>query len=227
MTQAISSVTGTSQNTTTATNTSKTDITKDEFLKLLTEQLKAQDPLNPADNQQFATQLAQFSQLEQLSNISSLLEEQVQSNTLLTQTISNTALPGLIGKNARALTNQFSFDGQNPVTLGDNLPYSANDGSIVIKNEGGGVIRTIKMSGDDLNSGEHTFVWDGKTDSGELAPSGKYTISVTCKDSNGASFSADTYMTGKIEAVRFKSEGTMLVIGGMEIALANISDITM
>lgn len=226
MTQAISSVTQNSQNTAASTKAANLDVNKDEFLKLLTYQLRSQNPLNPYDNQQFAAQLAQFSQLEQLSDIRSLLEEQVQTNLLLTQTISNTALPGLLGKNARALTDKFSFNGDNAVTLGFNLPYSANEGEIVIKNEGGSVIRTVKLSGDDLKNGEHTFVWDGKDDNGDLAPSGKYNISVTCKDNKGASFSADTYLTGKIEAVRFKAEGTMLVIGGMEIPLQNVSDIT-
>ncbi|MFP4368862.1 MAG: flagellar hook assembly protein FlgD, partial [Candidatus Kapaibacterium sp.] len=46
---------------------------KDEFLKLLTYQLKAQNPLKPYDNQEFASQLAQFSQLEQLTDIRGLL----------------------------------------------------------------------------------------------------------------------------------------------------------
>ncbi len=51
---------------------------KDQFLKLLTFQLRAQNPLKPYDNQEFATQLAQFSQLEQLSDIKGLLEKQAE-----------------------------------------------------------------------------------------------------------------------------------------------------
>ncbi len=47
---------------------------KDTFLKLLVAQLQNQDPLNPADGIQFVTQLAQFSQLEQLAEIRSVLE---------------------------------------------------------------------------------------------------------------------------------------------------------
>jgi flagellar basal-body rod modification protein FlgD len=44
-------------------------VSESEFLNLLVTQLKNQDPLNPADNQQFLAQLAQFSSLEQLMSI--------------------------------------------------------------------------------------------------------------------------------------------------------------
>jgi flagellar basal-body rod modification protein FlgD len=67
----ISSQTTTLPLTTTATNASSTTGLANEstFLTLLVTQLKNQDPLSPADSTQFVTQLAQFSQLEDLQNI--------------------------------------------------------------------------------------------------------------------------------------------------------------
>jgi flagellar basal-body rod modification protein FlgD len=47
---------------------------KEMFLKLLVEQIRNQDPLNPADSVQFVSQLAQFSELEQVISIRELLE---------------------------------------------------------------------------------------------------------------------------------------------------------
>lgn len=61
-----------------------TELGKDEFLKLLVTQLQNQDPLNPQDDTQFIAQLAQFSSLEQMTNMSS--------------TLTNTSAFGLVGK---------------------------------------------------------------------------------------------------------------------------------
>lgn len=73
------------QGKTTFTGNTQTD--KEVFLKLLTAQLKYQDPLNPMDNTEFVGQLAMFSALEQVMNINNTLEQlatyQVYSNALL------------------------------------------------------------------------------------------------------------------------------------------------
>lgn len=201
-------------------------VSKDEFLKLLTYQLRAQNPMRPYDNQEFAAQLAQFSQLEQLTDIRNLIEEQIQTNLILTRTISNTALPGLIGKNAKAYSGEFEFDGSNPVALSYSLPYSAASGEAVISDANGNVIQRVPLDPAKLRKGDHTFVWDGKDRDGNSAASGAYSITYNCKDAKGSSFEADSYITGKIEAVRFKSEGTVLVIRGVEVALQNVFDIS-
>lgn len=199
---------------------------RDEFLKLLTFQLRSQNPLKPYDNQEFATQLAQFAQLEQLTDIRTLLEEQVSINILLTQTISNTALPGMLGKVAKAYTSEVNFDGDNAVELGFKLPYPASSGKISIYDEAGNLVRTIDLNSTNLKRGDHTIIWDGTNFAGDEMPEGKYTFKATFTDSNGAAFTGDTFISGEIESVRFKNEGTVLVINGLEIPLRDIADIS-
>ncbi len=78
---------------------------KDDFLKLLMAQMRYQDPMAPMDNQAFVAQLAQFSSLEQIQNVSTKIEEmkesidknnQLQSLTALS--INNSLSSQLIGK---------------------------------------------------------------------------------------------------------------------------------
>lgn len=68
------------------------------FLQLFVSQLQNQDPLNPADGTQFVTQLAQFSQLEQMLNISgdvSAIRQQIApSSSSTTSTSSSTSASG-------------------------------------------------------------------------------------------------------------------------------------
>jgi flagellar basal-body rod modification protein FlgD len=68
MTNPVSSTSGagTAPDSTTSAAAKQADISKDAFLQLLVAQVKNQDPLNPTDGVQFLTQLAQFSQLEQM-----------------------------------------------------------------------------------------------------------------------------------------------------------------
>ena len=74
---------------------------KDDFLKILVAQLQAQDPLAPMEGQEFASQLAQFSSLEQLTNVNSNLE----ASQAIDLALSNSAALALIGKKVDAPGN--------------------------------------------------------------------------------------------------------------------------
>lgn len=226
MTYGVSGASTGNYNTSSQTQSTSDTVSRDEFLQLLTYQLKAQNPLKPYNNQEFATQLAQFSQLEQLTDIKSLLEEQATTNSILTETMANSALPGMLGKNAKAYTNQFKLAGEETTKIGFDLPYDAISGKVSIFNENGDKIKTIDLEAKNLQNGEHTITWDNTTNDGETAPNGTYSFEVELTDANGSNYSADTFVNGKIQAVRFKSEGTLLVINGMEITLNNIADIS-
>ena len=89
-----------------ATKRNTGDMGKDDFLKLFVEQIKTQDPLSPMDNNQFVAQSAQFTQLEQLTNlntnINAFLEKQSGVlNTFLQSQTSGQAL-NLVDKHVTA-----------------------------------------------------------------------------------------------------------------------------
>ncbi|WP_078434346.1 flagellar hook assembly protein FlgD [Metabacillus halosaccharovorans] len=65
----------------TQTRSSGSNLGKDEFLKILMTQLQNQDPLNPMEDKEFISQMANFSSLEQMTNMNSLLEKFVNSQT--------------------------------------------------------------------------------------------------------------------------------------------------
>lgn len=97
-------VNGTTSSTTTpsATSTNKVKandaLGKDDFLKLLVAQMQNQDPMNPTDSKESIAQLAQFSSLEQMTNIATSMNTLSQSMTNFSQQSSLTQGSALIGK---------------------------------------------------------------------------------------------------------------------------------
>lgn len=225
MANEINSISKMGTNTKTV-STKKSIVSKDDFLKLLTFQMKNQNPLKPYDNQEFAAQLAQFSQLEQLIDIRSMIEETANLNKTLAETMTNTALPGMLGKTARALTNEFTYDGEHSVKLGYGVSTTVKSGTLVIKDANGSIVKRITLSPNDLTSGNHIIVFDGKDAKGNDIAPGKYSYEVLLSSDGSTTYSADTYIEGKVEAVRFKGDGTVLVISGSEVSLGKILDIT-
>jgi flagellar basal-body rod modification protein FlgD len=96
----------------TGPNKSSGVLGKEEFLKILATQLKCQDPLNPMDDKDFITQMAQFSALEQMTNLNSSFE--------LSRAI------GLIGKEVVAYPENFITGDVECVTGTVECVYSDN-----------------------------------------------------------------------------------------------------
>ncbi|HMK49488.1 MAG TPA: flagellar hook capping FlgD N-terminal domain-containing protein [Thermodesulfovibrionales bacterium] len=102
---------------------------KDQFMQLLVTQLKYQDPLNPMDNTQFATQLAQFSSLEQLTNISTQMD-----NLLTVQnSLGNTLTASFIGKNVAYGGDQEGSGTVTGVSYDNDITYLIVNGNTKIR----------------------------------------------------------------------------------------------
>jgi len=220
MTTSINAV-GTSQFPT--TDSTGGILGKDDFLKLLVMQLRNQDPLDPMKGTEFAAQLAQFSSVEQLSNINSNLVASLDATHLLSQGISNSLAATIIGKDIRASGEAFTYTGSSSARIGYTLPSNADTVTVKILDASGTVVRT--MSGTGTAKGDNSFTWDGKDDQGSNVAAGKYTFTVEAKDSNGASVNVWRYVFGSVSAVRFKSDGAVFVVDGMEIRLSDVLEI--
>ena len=80
-----------------------------EFLQLLVAQMKNQDPINPMDGTEFASQLAQFNSVEQLIGVNSALTDLQQSQNVMSAGLTNSMAASLTGKEVKALSNEFNL----------------------------------------------------------------------------------------------------------------------
>lgn len=202
----------------------KSSVEMDEFLKLLLTELTNQDPTSPADSQAFASQLAQFTSIEQLSSIDKNIKYGVDVDMVLTQTINNTLAATAIGKEARARGDLVTYDANNEANLSFSLDSDAKNVSIRITDQDGAVVRVIEENG--MQRGEHTLSWDGKNNNGTQLPEGEYHFSVEAFDASGNTIPSSTFVIGIINGVRYADGGAVFLIGSQEVAFSSIIEIT-
>jgi flagellar basal-body rod modification protein FlgD len=199
---------------------SSSTLGKDDFLKLLVEQLKNQDPMNPLDGTEFASQLAQFSSVEQLTNMNSNLEASVTTNQLMAQSIGNSLATTMIGREIKAAGNTLKWDGETKVKFGYVLDTAATNATVRIYDAKGQLVQEIEGAG--ILEGENWLTWDGNEG---VQPEGDYTFKVDAKDADGKSVAATGVTMGTITGVRFTASGTVFLIDGVEVPVANILEI--
>lgn len=178
----------------------KSDLDKEDFLTLLVTQLQHQDPLNPMEDTQFTSQLAEFSSLEQLTNINKGVEslnggsEREQMVTAVNFIGKEVLASGdMIGKSENGVSTLF-FDLDEPIATG----------FVNIFDEAGGIVNTINLGA--MQAGSYEITWNGKDYDGNAAPTGVYYVSMACEDHNGKPVLVDTDVSGKVVGVQ-KEDG--------------------
>ncbi len=202
---------------------STSNMGKQEFLQLLVAQLKNQDPLSPMEGQEFAAQLAQFSSLEQLSNIDNTLQYSVDMNMLLTQTVNNTLAANFIGREITAIGNTIPLKSDEESNIHFHLPGYAEKLMLTIYDEAGNLVRSIETTG--LASGEQMLTWDGKSSDGRGLPEGNYTFKVKAVDTNGDQMNAIPISKGLVSGIRFVDGNPILIVNGREVSMADVLEI--
>lgn len=207
---------------------------KQEFLQLLITQLNNQDPLNPQDGAAFVAELAQFSSVEQLTNINSTLGNYGGQIDALKELIAElgagigTGQPGsqlgsasnLIGRVVEFRGNHAAWDGSEAVTFGYDLDNAATDARVIVRDSEGNLVREINLG--DLEANEHSFTWDGTNNAGEPVAPGTYTFEVVATGADGDAFHVPTYMRGYVDRINFGQDGMQLRIGGRTISMDDV-----
>ena len=207
------------------TNT-QTDIGKvsqQDFLQLLITQLRYQDPMEPQDSQQFAAQLAQFTQLEELQHLNKTTTQGVETNLMLAQTINNTMAATMIGKDVKAIGNTLKLEHEGEPNLSFQTGGFADNVEITILDGAGQVVDTISMQS--VATGDHTITWDGKRSNGEKLPPGEYTFTITATNAAGEEIASDPVMIGAIDAVRYGNAGAIFIVNGEEIPFSKVLEL--
>lgn len=190
---------------------------KDEFLKLLTFQLQNQDPMNPMEQNKLTGELAQFSQLEQLSNLNKKFDE---------------------GNKTKAMEDKFyaaSFVGKKIVTTGStiNLKNSGDPGDVLFKLDGDAskvMVRVLDEKNnimgeiwkDGMSQGSHQVTWDGVALDGSPAVKGTYKAMVKAWDAQGNEVGTRTEATGVVQSVTFDEGEPVLTVNGQKVYLRDV-----
>ena len=179
----------------------------------MTTQLQNQDPLEPLDTEQFTQQLVQFASVEQ----------SIQSNSHLQTLInlqSSTDRDTAIG----FLDRDIAISGDTPINRDGaewTVNFAANPSSATytIVNDAGQTIRTLSGP---QTAGNHQIAWDGRTDTGGLAPQGQYRLSVSATRSGGTSLDALITSQARVTGVDLTGDGPRLETNTGLIPLANV-----
>jgi flagellar basal-body rod modification protein FlgD len=212
-----------SQITSTATpsateKTGPRQLGQDDFLKLLITQLKSQDPLNPTNNTEFVSQLAQFSQLEQTAKQAQLLQKSLDAQTASLQF---TLLP-MVGRRVSIDRPLVQLEnGQASLTYA--LEKSAARAQITIFDHSRQVVRTLEYTG--LQAGVNQAQWDGKDSKGAVMPPGVYEYAVSAVDHEGASVVAKGRSQLTVTGVRMEDGQPKLAVGPITVDPSEIVEV--
>ncbi|HEY9097242.1 MAG TPA: flagellar hook assembly protein FlgD [Thiobacillus sp.] len=176
--------------------------TQDRFLSLLVAQMKNQDPLNPLDNAQVTSQLAQLSTVQGIEKMNASLEALASSLGVNQMT----QAANLIGRAVLVPGSSLSPTQLQDV-VGFELSRPADNVTVSIQDAAGVVVRNLILGPREV--GVNALVWDGLTDNGATAPAGQYSFSVNAAQA-GQQVSSISLNLGMVNSVSQNSQGVQL-----------------
>jgi flagellar basal-body rod modification protein FlgD len=192
-----------------------------DFLTLMTAQLKNQDPTQPLDPSTFVTQLAQFGTVSGIDSMQSSLSS-LSSTLLSNQALSSASL---VGHSVMTQASSAQFTAGQSLAGAVQAPTGTSGVTVNITNSSGTLVQQLTLG---ASSGMTSFSWDGSTLAGTQAPSGTYNVQAIA-DVNGVSTAPTVYLSGTVSSVSLNSGSSSGVTVNTaqlgSIALANVQQV--
>jgi flagellar basal-body rod modification protein FlgD len=167
---------------------------QDRFLKLLVTQMQNQDPLNPMDNAQVTSQIAQINTVTGIdklnTSVTSLGDRLVGAQSMQAS--------AMIGRHVQIAGKTIEYDG-TAVPLTFDLDARAVSVTVSVLDKGGQTLFTKELS--NTEAGHIDLPWDGSLDNGGKAGPGNYVLKVEALDAKQAAVKATTYSYARVDSV--------------------------
>lgn len=183
------------------------DLGQAEFMSLLIAQLKNQDPESPVDSKEFAVQLAQFTQVEQLDKIYKKLGD---SNGL-------SSMASYLGNEVVLNGSDVGVKDGSGGTITVDLPQAAADLKVDFVDGNGEVVGTKSLG--TLQAGKQGVQLKDLN-----IPDGTYGVKVTAVSATGVTFAPDVSVSGIVTGI-LPGPDPKLIVGGQEISVSAIKEL--
>ena len=194
--------------TTTAFSNSaeRNELDQAAFLRLFLVQLQTQDPLNPATNEEFIAQLAQFTTLEQTTKTATLIEDLLDQG----EQQAKVGLVELIGHEILANGNTVQLSGTGGTSLAYELAGEATSVTVAVSDTAGNLVRTITVG--PQAAGQQVVAWDGLDNNASQVSPGTYQFSVLAITPDGTSVPVVTFLRDVVASTIWANGKAELVL---------------
>lgn len=206
-----------------SSSTSSAEDAQNRFMTLLVEQMKNQDPLNPMDNAQVTSQMAQLSTVTGIDKLNETMTTMMSSFNSSLQTSQTYQASSMIGHDVLTAGKTITKTDDSDNKYGFNLSENATNVTVTIKSNSGTVVRTIDLGA--KNAGVSTLTWDGFKDDGTEANNASYTFEVSY--TKGSTKGTATALNiAKVSSVSTSSSGVSLNLNNnTSVTLDDIKEI--
>lgn len=189
------------------------ELGKDQFLQLLVAQLRNQDPLNPSDPREFASQLAQFSSLEQMVNIGSQLAQMNETDSAMIELVNANSALSLLGKDVLAASDEIIVPEDGATSITFDVAKSGGTATLKLLDENGRTVATRTLGS--VDGGRQTVAIDD-------VPPGRHRYVVEVRDADGGEVGTITYTRARVNGIEYTSEGPVLICGELRLPLGAV-----